>query len=48
MDILSYFENINELNEYLTPFSDSDKLFVENQSWPKEHFLPFISIDLGM
>ncbi|STZ56027.1 Uncharacterised protein [Moraxella lacunata] len=48
MDILPYFENINELNEYLTLFPDSDKLFVEHQSWLKEHFLPLISIDLGM
>lgn len=46
--ILPSFENITELNEHLTPFPNSDNIFVEHQSWLKDHFLPLISIDLGM
>ena len=46
--ILPSFENITELNEYLTPFPNIDNIFVEHQSWLKDHFLPLISIDLGM
>lgn len=46
--VLPNFKNITELNEHLTPFPNSDDIFVESQSWLKEHFLPLISIDLGM
>lgn len=46
--ILPSFENITELNEFLKPFPNSDDIFVEHQSWLKSHFLPLISIDLGM
>ncbi|WP_066802445.1 hypothetical protein [Moraxella oblonga] len=46
--ILPSFEDITELNEYLTPFPNIDTIFVEHQSWLKDHFLPLISIDLGM
>lgn len=46
--ILPSFENITELNEHLTPFPNIDNIFVEHQSWLKEHFLPLISIDLGI
>lgn len=46
--VLPVYKNINELNEYLTPFPSIDEIFVEHQSWLKKHFLPLISIDLGM
>lgn len=45
---LKAFEDIQELNEFLTPFPNSDDIFVAHQSWLKDHFLPLISIDLGM
>lgn len=48
MSVLPYFEDIKELNEFLLPFPNSDDIFVENQPWLKDHFLPLISIDLGM
>lgn len=42
------YRNVKTLNGYLTPFPNIDTIFVEHQSWLKEHFLPLISIDLGM
>lgn len=47
-NILPLSENIQELNEYLNPFPKADDIFLENQSWLKEHFLPLLSIDLGI
>lgn len=40
-------ENIEELNENLTPFPKVEDIFVKEQAWLREHFLPLISIDLG-
>lgn len=41
-------EELKKLDKYFKPFPEIDKIFVENQSWLKEHFLPLISIDLGV
>ena len=46
--VLPLFEDVKELNEFLTPFPKADDIFVNSQPWLKEHFLPLISIDLGM
>ena len=46
--VLPFFEDVKELNEFLTPFPKADDIFVNSQPWLKEHFLPLISIDLGM
>lgn len=48
MTALPYFTDITTPNEYLTPFPDMDTVFVAHQAWLKDHFLPLISIDLGM
>ncbi|MDO4699228.1 MAG: hypothetical protein Q4A69_00885 [Moraxella sp.] len=46
--ILPFYNNVHALNEHLTPFVNIDEIFVEHQSWLKKHFLPLISMDLGM
>lgn len=46
--VLPLHEDVKTLNEFLTPFPNIDEIFVEHQSWLKKHFLPLISIDLGM
>lgn len=46
--VLPLFEDVKELNEFLKPFPSIDDIFVDNQPWLKDHFLPLISIDLGM
>lgn len=46
--ILPSFTDIEQTNEYLSPFPNLDNIFVAHQSWLKDHFLPLISIDLGM
>ncbi|MDO5106540.1 hypothetical protein [Capnocytophaga sp.] len=43
-----YFqEEIKELNDNLQAFPKSENIFVENQAWLGEHFLPLISINLA-
>ncbi|GIJ93744.1 hypothetical protein [Capnocytophaga stomatis] len=43
---MNLIENINELNENLKPFPETESIFSEKQPWLKEHFLPLISINL--
>ncbi len=41
-------EDVQELNEHLHAFLKAEAIFVEEQAWLKDHFLPLISIDLEM
>ena len=43
-----YQEDIQELNGYLHAFPQAEDIFVAEQSWLKEHFLPLVSIDLAV
>lgn len=43
-----YQEDIQELNEYLHAFPQAEDIFVAEQPWLKEHFLPLVSIDLAV
>lgn len=40
-------EEIQELNEHLQAFPKAEDIFVEEQPWLKNHFLPLMSIDLA-
>ena len=39
-------EEIQELNEHLQAFPKAEDIFVKEQQWLKNHFLPLMSIDL--
>ena len=43
-----YQEDIQEPGEYLHPFPQAEDIFVAEQPWLKEHFLPLVSIDLAV
>ena len=40
-------ENIQELNDHLQAFPKAEDIFVKEQQWLKNHFLPLMSIDLA-
>ena len=40
-------ENIQELNDHLQAFPKAEDIFVKEQPWLKNHFLPLMSIDLA-
>jgi len=40
-------EEIQELNEHLQAFPKAEDIFVKEQQWLKNHFLPLMSIDLA-
>ncbi|MDO4764188.1 MAG: hypothetical protein Q4A00_07385, partial [Flavobacteriaceae bacterium] len=43
---MNLIEDIQKLNENLNVFPKAEDIFIEKQSWLKEHFLPLISINL--
>ena len=40
-------EEIQELNDHLQAFPKAEDIFVKEQQWLKNHFLPLMSIDLA-
>ena len=40
-------EEIQELNDHLQAFTKAEDIFVKEQQWLKNHFLPLMSIDLA-
>ena len=40
-------EEIQELNDHLQAFPKAEDIFVKEQPWLKNHFLPLMSIDLA-
>ena len=40
-------EEIQELNDHLQAFPKAENIFVKEQQWLKNHFLPLMSIDLA-
>ena len=40
-------EEIKELNDHLQAFPKAEDIFVKEQPWLKNHFLPLMSIDLA-
>ena len=40
-------EEIQELNDHLQAFPKTEDIFVKEQPWLKNHFLPLMSIDLA-
>ena len=40
-------EEIKELNDHLQAFPKAEDIFVKEQQWLKNHFLPLMSIDLA-
>ena len=40
--------DIQAIEEYLHPFPPAEDIFVPGQPWLKAHFLPLVSIDLGI
>ena len=40
-------KNIKELNDHLQAFPKAEDIFVKEQQWLKNHFLPLMSIDLA-
>ena len=40
-------EEIQELNDHLQAFPKAEDIFVKEQLWLKNHFLPLMSIDLA-